>query len=238
MESIQDKENELFGRWDEAFKKNGDTGFCADGLIFNGELFNNSQNRFSGNQEELWNNAKRKVLFFMKDPNDNGGEDYREWGLYQKTSSTFFRFIYSWLNGLSTISSEGSIPAMIKELDRTLPLCIVNAKKEAGSSSVSYNEIYAHIEKYGDFLRQQFDIYAPNIIVCGGSLKMASIVKELYSDVKFTKMENSNWIWYSTEKKIVLIDSYHPGARETNEEKYDTLIEHFQKFLKLNLFDL
>ena len=89
MISIQEKEDELFERWKVAFEKNGDTGFCADGLIFNGELFNNSKNSLSGNQEELWNNAKRKVLFFMKDPNDNEGEDYREWGLYQKTSSTF-----------------------------------------------------------------------------------------------------------------------------------------------------
>ena len=127
---------------------------------------------------------------------------------------------------------------MIKELDRTLPLCIVNAKKKSGGSTVSYSEVYPHIEKYGNLLKQQFDIYAPNIIVCGGSLKMADIFKGLYNDIKFTKMENSNWIWYSTEMKIVLIDSYHPGARETNEEKYDTLIEHFQKFLKLNLFDL
>lgn len=238
MISIQEKEDELFERWKVAFEKNGDTGFCADGLIFNGELFNNSKNRFSGNQEELWSNAKRKVLFFMKDPNDNEGEDYREWGLYQKTSSIFFRFIYSWLNGLSTISSQSTIPPMIKELDRTLPLCIVNAKKKSGGSSVSYNEVYPHIEKYGDLLKQQFDIYAPNIIVCGGSWKMAEIFKGLYSDIKFTKMENSNWIWYSTEMKIVLIDSYHPGAHETNEEKYDTLIKHFQKFLKLNLFDL
>ena len=241
MESIQKKENKLFELWEKEFNKNGDTGFCYDGLIFNGELCNESYNRESGNQEELWNNAKRKVLFFMKDPNNNEGEDYRNWGLYQKTSSTFFRFIYSWLNGLSNVSAESAIPPIVNELDRGVPLCIVNAKKKSGGSSVSYSDVYTHVEKYGKLLWQQFEIYSPNIIVCGGSWKMADIAKELfkkYSDIQFIKMEDSNWIWYSPEKKIILIDSYHPGAFKSNEEKYDTLIEHFQMFLKLNLFDL
>ncbi len=130
---------------------------------------------------------------------------------------------------------------MVKELDLRLPLCIVNAKKKSGGSSVSYSEVYAHVEKYSEFLWKQFDIYSPNIIVCGGSWKMAAIAKEIlnrYGNIQFVKMENSNWIWYSTEKKIVLIDSYHPGAYKKNDEKYDTMIEHFQAFMKLNLFDL
>lgn len=239
MESIQTKEDKLFERWSAAFEKDGYTDFCYDGLIYNGALTNEAKNRISGNQEELWNNAKRKVLFFMKEPNKNEGEDYREWGLYQKTSSTFFRFIYSWLNALSTVTAESPIPSMVNELDLNLPLCIVNAKKESGGSSASYSKIYSHVEKYSDFLREQFDIYAPNIIVCGGVDKMINIVKNnIYGDIQFTPLMNSDWIWYSAEKKIILFDSFHPGAIKSNHAKYDVLIEHFQLFLKSNLFDL
>jgi len=158
--------------------------------------------------------------------------------LYQPTSSTFFRFIYSWLNGLSTVTANSTVPLMTRELDLSLPLCIVNAKKASGGSTADYTEIWEHEEKYRNFLRQQFDIYSPNIIVCGGSWKMADIAKRIYSDITFTKMENSNWIWYSVEKQLVLIDSYHPGAFKSNEEKYDTLIEHFQMFLGIGVFDL
>jgi len=240
MKTIEEKENELFTLWESEFEKNGDTGFCRDGLIFNGTLYNDDKNRESGNQEDLWFKAKRKVVFFMKEANKNEGEDYREWGLYGETSATFFRFIYSWLNGLSTVGSEGIIPPMVTTLDTSMPLCIVNAKKKSGGSTASYNEIYDHVNKYKDLLKQQLDIYSPNILVCGGSWKMANIAKELYSGVTdFVKMEDSNWIWYSVEKKLILIDSYHPSAPGiTNEEKYDTLIEHFQKFLRLKKFDL
>ncbi|OQA84751.1 MAG: hypothetical protein BWY27_01438 [Bacteroidetes bacterium ADurb.Bin234] len=240
MKTIEEKENELFTLWESEFEKNGDSGFCRDGLIFNGALYNEDQNRHSGNQEEIWSKAKRKIVFFMKEANDNEGEDYREWWLYARTGKMFFRMIYSWLNGLTIVGPDSRIPSMIAELDKSIPLCIVNAKKKSGGSFANYNEIYDHVNRYKDFLRQQLDIYSPNIIVCGGSRKMADIAKALYGDViDFVKMEGSNWIWYSVEKKLILIDSYHPSAPGiTNEEKYDTLIEHFQKFLRLNKFDL
>lgn len=239
MESIKSKEDKLFKRWSVAFEGDGYSNFCYDGLIHNGELYNNAQNRYSGNQEELWNNAKRRILFFMKEPNNNEGEDYREWGLYQQTSSTFFRFIYSWLNALSTVTADSPIPSMINELDLSLPLCIVNAKKESGGSVASYSNIYTHVDKYSNYLREQFDIYSANIIICGGTDKMINIVKDsIYSDINFTPLLNSDWIWYSAEKKIILFDSFHPCAIKSNHAKYDVLIEHFQLFLKSNLFEL
>lgn len=237
IETIQQRENDLFKKWSEQFNLNGHTGFCSDGLIFNGELYNELKNRESGNQEENWINTKRKVLFFMKEPNSNPDNDYREWGLYQQTSSTFFRFIYSWLNGLSTVTANSPIPPMTTDLDLSLPLCIVNAKKASGGSTASYSEIWEHEEKYRDLLRQQFDIYSPNIIVCGGSWKMANIAKRIYNDITFTPMKNSDWIWYSVEKQLVIIDSYHPCAYKSNEAKYDTLVKHFQRFLGLGLFE-
>ncbi|HEY3369988.1 MAG TPA: hypothetical protein VGK10_04015 [Prolixibacteraceae bacterium] len=238
IETIHQKEENLFQEWGKQFELNGHTGFCKDGLIFNGELHNELKNRKSSNQEENWMNAKRRILFFMKEPNDNADQDYREWGLYQQTSSTFFRFIYSWLNGLSTVTAKSPIPPITTELDLSLPLCIVNAKKASGGSSASYSEIWAHEDQYRNLLRQQFDIYAPNIIVCGGSWNMAKIVKRIYNDIEFTLMENSDWIWYSIEKQMILIDSYHPCAFKSNDAKYNKLIEHFQKFLELKVFDL
>lgn len=70
---------------------------------------------------------------------------------------------------MSTVSAESSIPPMVKELDRGMPLRIVNAKKESRVSTVSYSDIYAHVDKDSDYLWQQINLYSPNIIVCGGS---------------------------------------------------------------------
>lgn len=244
MKSIEEQENQLFEKWEEKFIRNGDNGFCRDGLIFNGELCNDSKNTQSGTQEELWRNAKRKILFFMKEPNDNADEDYREWGLEGSTKHTFFRLIYSWLVALSNIDVDDiEVPPMTKTFPKQLPLLIVNAKKEPGGASANDNVVYQFAERYRCLLRDQFDIYAPNIIVCGGGktnandeVMMLRIIKELvYPDIKFTQMANSNWIWYCAEKNLVLINSFHPTSRETNINKYNTLIEHFQSFLRLNI---
>ena len=249
MESINEREEKLFTRWEKESLNNHEDSFCRDGLIFNGKCTQtgNYWNAVSGNQEALWNNTKRKILFLMKEPNDNPKNDYRNWGLEGKTKSAFFKLIYSWLNGLTTIKADDTqIPPITNEFSKILPLVIVNAKKASGGASANDNLVYAHAEKDKEFLRAQFDIYAPNIILCGGGYTCKNqevlihyIANNLiYADIEFTKMDGSNWIWYSIEKKMVLINSYHPVAHRSNESKYNTLIEHFQRFLKLNLFEL
>lgn len=244
MITIYEQENQLFEKWKKEFTNNGDSDFCCDGLIFNGDLCNNSYNAESGSQEDLWREADRKILFFMKEPNDNADEDYREWGLEGDTKHPFFRFIYSWLVALSNINAEDQeVPQMTKTFPKQLPLLIVNAKKKSGGASANNDVVYHFAEQYKHLLRAQFDIYAPNIIVCGGGPTNAAnevlllrIVKDLiYPDVKFTQMENSNWIWYSVEKNIVLINSFHPVSRETNDNKFNTLVDHYQSFLRLKL---
>lgn len=249
MMRIYKEENQLFDKWENEFNINGDLGFCRDGLIFNGKCTENDGywNTAFGNQEDLWNDAKRKILFFMKEPNDNPDNDYREWGLEGTTKHAFFKFIFSWLNGLTNIKANNpTILPITYNFQKELPLVIVNAKKASGGATADDNLVYNYAEKYHSFLREQFDIYAPNIIVCGGGYTCSTqevlmqyiVTHQIYPDIEFAKMDNSNWIWYSIEKKMVLINSYHPVSRKSDEEKYDTLMENFRRFLELNLFEL
>lgn len=245
MGTIYNQENELFSIWEKQYKKNGIENFCRDGLIFNGNLTTDAKNSLPGNQEEVLKNAKRKVLFFMKEPNGNPNEDYREWNLTGYSKNSFFRFIYAWLNGLSSIKAYGQYQPFKNERDLNLPLIIVNAKKQAGSRKADNNEVYKFALLYKSYLRAQFDIYSPNIIVCGGGpiykkeVKMLSIIRKVvYNDIEFTQMDGSDWIWYNIERKIVLINSYHPSATKPDINKYNMMMEHFQVFLKKNIFSL
>lgn len=170
---IYNKENKLFEKWEKAFTLNGDLGFCRDGLIFNGKCTQNENGGFwnteSGNQEELWHSANRKILFFMKEPNNNPDNDYREWGLEGNTSKPFFKLIYSWLNGLTKVKADDDQPLPITyTFPKEQPLVIVNAKKASGGSTADDNLVYVHADKYKALLKDQLDIYSPNIIVCGG----------------------------------------------------------------------
>ncbi|MFR9606128.1 MAG: hypothetical protein SNI42_03900 [Rikenellaceae bacterium] len=164
-----------------------------------------------------------------------------------ETKSTFFRFLYSWLNGLTNIKSDDKeYPPMTSTFPTDKALVVVNAKKVSGGAVANDNLVWEHAERDAKHLKTQIEIYKPNIIVCGGGytcktkeVLMQHIMTSLiFSDIKFTQMEDSNWIWYSKERKMVLINSYHPVATKTNHEKYDVMLEHFQRFLKLNIFDI
>jgi hypothetical protein len=228
MEKIHELEDNLFDKWRNEFSKNGDTGFCADGLYVS-EI---------GNQEELWNAAKRKILFLMKDPNQNSDSDYRHWELEGNASSPFFILVYSWLRGLTNIDTKNEPLPITYEFNNDLPLVIVNAKKASGFESVSNELVWQYAEEYIEFLKIQVrDIYSPNIIVCGGGAGiLLDVAKLIYNDVKFEKYDGNNWIYYSVDRKIVLIDSYHPSARKSYDDKYTDLILAFQEFLKENIF--
>lgn len=230
MESIYELENKLFDKWKNEFSKNGDKGFCADGLYVS-EI---------GNQEELWNAAKRKILFLMKDPNQNSDSDYRHCKLEGKASSSFFILVNSWLRGLTNINILNEPLPITNEFNEDLPLVIVNVKKASGFESVSNELVEEYAERDINYLKEQVrDIYNPNIIVCGGgSGILLEVAKLIYDDVDFKKFDGNNWIYYSVERKIVLIDSFHPSSRKSYEDKYTDLILAFQEFLAENIFEI
>ena len=49
--------------------------------------------------ECLWTESKRRVLFFLKEPNKNEGEDYKDWD-WSDGSRTFGNVLAYWLEGL------------------------------------------------------------------------------------------------------------------------------------------
>ena len=55
--------NTLFEDWEKAMLRNGDKGFCYDGLI----------NR-NGQEDAQWQSARRRILFLLKEQNDNDGK--------------------------------------------------------------------------------------------------------------------------------------------------------------------
>ena len=44
-------------------------------------------------------------------------------------------------------------------------------------------------------------------------------------------MKINNWCFYCKEKNILLIDSWHPGARKSQEEKIDEMMLNVNEFM-------
>jgi len=244
----------LFEEWENESEKNGLTGFCRDGLLLKGKKFSKKSEedgktywgRDSGNENEQWHNAKKRILFLMKDTNRNPGEDMRTWIGRQNQkfiTGMFFKNIALWLTGLNSFNDkynylpfeEAIIPEVFTDTFDNLPISIVNIKKESGKGTVNNGVLWDYVDKskkYGEFLKRQIKILNPNIVVCGGVIVLKIARKIIYPDVEFTEI--NNWIYFNSEKNIVLIESNHP-SRSPYKDNYEGMMEAFKEHLiKIN----
>ncbi len=214
--------NALFEEWKRQMQRNGDHGFCYDGLIYR-----------DGREETLWKNAKRRIVFLLKEQNDNDGEDVREWtGSINGVSPhrPFFHRISAWLYGLTHVTSSG-YPTLEEAFNpitqmmalREYPYAYVNLKKQTGGARASDAIIYDHAVRYADFLRGQLDILNGNILVCCGEIVFRAVKDVIYKDTEF--IEKNDWVYHSPHKDITLIHTFHPSASKSNEVMYGEMME-------------
>ncbi|MDC1106987.1 hypothetical protein OAT16_09795 [Prolixibacteraceae bacterium] len=235
MKNLHEKEEQLLKEFQEHYKQfNEETILCFDGLCYNGELYNEDKTSHSGDEEQLWQDAKRKILFVTKDTNDNPEEDYREWP-WKTITHRHFKTIFAWLKGLSKLDKDHypSLDEAYQNYDASLPLAIINIKKASGESSVPDKTLIEYAERDQKLIKKQIrEILQPNIIVCchAGGIITELMQELIYPDYHFEDI--NHWCVYCKEHNLLLIDSYHPGAREANETKYDGMMEGVQEFIK------
>jgi len=258
MENYNKKLDVLFENWEKKSIENGYDRFCRDGLMCKGEIYDEKWDlRSQGNENELWYNAPKRVLFLCKDPNigaDYPVEDFRERNCHKKGENIkvlFYKNMAYWLYGLLNVDNNGIAPKFETLTDEIItdffdktPFAYVNCKKEAGVEKVSNTDLQNHIDLYKDFIKQEIEILNPDIIVCGGgSSIIKNFVKEIYTDIEKIN-DSNNWIYYSKKNNKVVIDSYHPsywqiegGSKTIYEDmmsKYKEFIDKYPHFLKNN----
>src|ERR1035437_6112139 len=118
--NYQEKTDRLFAKWKKQSSQDGFNDFCEDGLMYKGEIKTTVASdgktywyRSSGNEEELWANAPKRVMFLNKDVPFNPNQDIREWIFRQhQTDITVLHYknISLWLYGLLNINTSGIAP--------------------------------------------------------------------------------------------------------------------------------
>ena len=244
MDLIYKKENEIFEKIKNELSQDEREKFVRDGLcwadICCGEEL--PDDVFTEN-ENLYLQQRPRIVFLLKESNDNAGEDYRDWHWAErKGCMTFKNSIALWYEGLLSTTAT-HLPTLEdlrqgREIFTEHPCAIVNAKKTSGKSRSDWNEISQFAEAHAQLLREQLNLYEPDIIVCCGSTdkeqneqRMLNIAKRyLYPEFNFDKI--NNFCHYCSEKELLLIDSYHPSYHYCDEWKFDKMFECYHKFLQ------
>ena len=235
--SLIEQEDELWNEWAMTYSPEELKQFCFDGLLA-------GRNK-DPKEEKKWLNAKRRVLFFMKDTNGNPDDDIRSWHIGWETYEDgiikplhrFYIVLLKWLWALNEVTAD-HLPVFDKtkeeyiEVTWQYPMAQVNGKKISGGAQVSNEVLWLYFERDTCGLARQFRLLNPNIIVCGGgSGTLCQYVMEcLYQNYFFEKI--NNWCYYCASLDLLVNDSYHPSSRISDEEKFDAMIAAVQQFYK------
>ena len=241
-------ENEhILEKWRKHNEEQGETNFADDGIMYRGTIkeFDYGTERFSDKELEnkMWNEAPLRILFLTKDQNAGGYGAWDVRGETGKLSYAFFRNLMYQLYGL--VNTKPGYKADYNftnkqaiELYNTFPIARINAKKEAGTSSVSNEVLKSYIERDSEFLKKQILNLDADIIVCcgyseyieeSGSILLNFLKKECYNNLN--KLDDG-WIYFDEDKNKIAINNWHLSYRKESEEWYNQITSAYHRFLE------
>lgn len=182
-----------------------------------------------------------KVMFVLKEVNDpdGGNWDLREFiseGARSQTWNNITRWNFGIQNMNKTINwkeikdiNEGQRKEFLKSI------CAINLKKSPGIHTTNNKELSEIANEDKEFLKKQFNIYSPNLIICCGSV-VSSLLHDL---IEFSKKPDWNMtargIWYHEYQKNKYIIQYsHPEARVADCLLYYGLLDAVNEIYKNN----
>jgi len=244
-------ENErILNEWRKSNEERGETNFADDGIMYRGKIeeFDYGTERFSDEKQEnkMWNEAPLRILFLTKDQNAGGDDAWDVRGETGKLSYAFFRNLMYQLYGL--VNTKPGLKADYNftneqaiELYNTFPIARINAKKEAGSSSIFNQTLRDYIERDKKYLKKQIVNLDADIIVCcgysenieeSGNLLLNFLRNECHYNL--IKQDDDGWIYYDDNEKkpMIAINNWHFSARKSSEEWYNLLIDAYHRFLE------
>lgn len=216
-------------------------------------------NRREGDEEMLWKKSAKRVLILTKDlnePEDTWDIRIESCGrkpvpekekndpqIQYLNKIGFYRKLKRWVYGIFKSTNVSDIPTFdyvygnsdeLAKFYEQAPLVRINCKMESGVSTISNNELLSFINRDKKFLIKQVKIYQPNVIICCGNqngvnIILNQLVRGIYGDLKV--IENTgNWVYYSKDSNVLVIDSYHPSSTINGDEwQYDEFLTNFYK---------
>lgn len=243
----------LFEEWKSRIKeKDSSSHFTRDGLMYNS--IDQKQN------EEAWHSSHKRILFLLKDQNQDGNEkwdeDIREWLIDTESDETiekrkikeanrnlkprFIRNLAFLLWGLSKTDNDNpwwydevsKHFDEVKEFFNTQPFAMVECKKQPGGGVLENRVLNHYLEKYRDLLQREIEILSPTMIVCAGSIIYDFVIKMYPQDELICIGKEHNSIRFHAPTGTFIFCSYHPSCRKSSHVIYEGVMNHYRAYLK------
>ena len=160
--TIAEQEEQLFRRWRRRRPR-----FVPDGIV----------------DEQAYKSRIPRILFIMKEVNGTRpGFDLREF-LRKPVRPQTWDNVTRWITGINSLKRD--IPwrelAEISEAHRAKMLrsvAVMNVKKTPGGHTSREIELLTYAREDADLLREQFNLYKPDLVICCGAIvaKIAGVI--------------------------------------------------------------
>lgn len=217
---IKEREDELFDRWAKRRP-----GFVRDGVV----------------DEPSYLKSGIKLLLVLKEVNspNEGGWDLRQ-HLREGQPGKTWTAVAQWVHGVRHLERDiswdelGEIGLPRKELQRRELLrsvCVMNLKKSPGGSVSDPERLEKIAQEDRAFLNEQFRLYSPDLVICGGTSHIFQREIDLGQPLK----------WRATRRGIrfheflphrYVIAFWHPHARVGPPLLYYGLIDAIKEIRK------
>lgn len=262
METINQQLDELFNRkWITRYSDEEKEKFVYDGLVYqlhkDDWLIPNGSPSQAGKEvdlyiNDLWLKSPLRVAFILKDKNTPYGDDTRKWLILNNEDgkknrnlrTKIMRRLARLLYGLTVedIGFNQLDNNKIKQTWETTPFAYIEAKKIAGDTDVTKEEMKEALSRDIDLLTEEIRILDPNILVCfdGEDTQFDYITREFDALTGGNKIiverkydQDNNFtccLWYYTALNKVVIKSNHPCDRGANWIHYEKVVSPYREF--------
>jgi hypothetical protein len=187
-------------------------------------------------------NSKYKILWILKESNENYDarlgspqkrigkwhlneaiNDLKTWQQQPKTGRTVFKRIML-TSYIIQKELNDSVSDILKEIDLNNPdllislksIALINIKKIPGNTYANPDEIAEAYKKNKHILKEQIEVYNPDIVICGNTLQYFS-VDNYFAKENRKPLEHGKHHYYPLKDRIYL-QTYHPAYKHSNSE--------------------
>jgi uracil-DNA glycosylase len=119
---------------------------------------------------------------------------------------------------------KDSVSDILKEIDLNNPdlltalksVALINVKKIPGNTSANPSKIAEAYKKNKHILKEQIEVYNPNIVICGNTLQYFS-EDNYFVKKDRTRLEHGNHHYYPLTDRLYL-QTYHPAYKSSDRD--------------------
>ena len=246
MKYSRSENDKILEAWQEQSVKNGAGNIEFDGVAYKGDIntFTGKDGktyneRNPGDEDSIWNNSDKRILFVGTDLNDpenpcdsrvvmtydpeNGIEPT---GLFLKNMLYITKgLMESSADKVAEFNFDEPIENLMATWDKSA-VAKINVKKQPGGPVADMALVNSSMQEYRDLLRKQLQLLDANIIVC--CYNKAGILSTIKDLVYPNAVQVNDEVWYDEQSNTLLIESYHLSALLVSyTEKYNRVIGNY-----------